>query len=177
MAAIEPSLDSYRKVSPERIRDEWMKTMKAEKPSRGFEVMREHGLLSISAPELLESVGCEQNRYHAYDVWGHAMQCLDFCPPSPTLRMRGLLHDIGKPRTRAFSEKTSDYTFYEHERIGAEMADPLLSRLRFSNDERDAHRRARAASPDLLRRPLERRGGPALDPARRRQICSTICTT
>jgi tRNA nucleotidyltransferase (CCA-adding enzyme) len=47
-----------------------------------------------------------------------------------------LLHDIGKPRSRAFSEKTNDYTFYEHERIGAEMADPLLSRLRFSNDER-----------------------------------------
>jgi tRNA nucleotidyltransferase (CCA-adding enzyme) len=135
-AAILPSLDSYRKVSPERIRDEWMKTLKAHQPSRGFEVMREHGMLDISAPELMESVGCEQNRYHAFDVWGHAMHCLDYCPPSPALRLSGLLHDIGKPRTRAFSEKTNDYTFYEHERIGAEMADPLLGRLRFSNEER-----------------------------------------
>ena len=134
--AIEPSLASYRRVSPERIRDEWVKTMKAEKPSRAFEVMREHGLLAVSAPELLESVGCEQNRYHAYDVWGHAMSCLDHCPPAPVLRMAGLLHDVGKPRSRAFSEKTNDYTFYEHERIGAEMADPLLARLRFSNEER-----------------------------------------
>ncbi len=134
--SIEPSLGSYRKVSPERIRDEWLKTMKAPRPSRAFEVMKDHGMLAITAPELLESVGCEQNRYHAYDVWGHAMSCLDHCPPSPVLRVAGLLHDVGKPRSRAMSEKTGDYTFYEHERIGAEMAEPMLSRLRFSNDER-----------------------------------------
>ncbi len=135
-SAIVPSLASYRKVSAERVRDEWLKTTKAKQPSRAFEVMKDHGLLAISAPELLESVGCEQNRYHAFDVWGHAMRCLDNCPAHPVLRIAGLLHDVGKPRTRAFSEKTEDYTFYEHERIGAEMAGPLLERLRFSNDER-----------------------------------------
>jgi tRNA nucleotidyltransferase (CCA-adding enzyme) len=135
-AAIEPSLASYRKVSAERVRDEWQKTMKAKRPSRAFEVMREHGILEISAPELLESVKCEQNRHHAYDVWTHAMQCLDACPPEAVLRIAGLLHDVGKPRSRAFSTKTNDYTFYEHDRIGAEMADPLLARLRFSNEER-----------------------------------------
>jgi len=134
--AIVPSLDSYRKVSAERIRDEWLKTTKAKKPSRAFEVMKNHGLLAISAPELMESVGCEQNHYHAFDVWGHAMHCLDNCPNQPLLRMAGLLHDVGKPRSRAWSDKTQDYTFYEHERIGAEMAEPMLERLRFSNDER-----------------------------------------
>lgn len=135
--AIQPSLDSYRKVSAERIRDEWMKTMKAARPSRAFEVMREHGLLAITAPELLESVGCEQNRYHAFDVWGHALACLDHCPKDPVLRLAGLFHDIGKPRTRAFSAETQDYTFYDHERVGAEMVDPILQRLRFSNEERE----------------------------------------
>ncbi|HYQ46172.1 MAG TPA: HD domain-containing protein [Polyangiaceae bacterium] len=135
-SAIEPSLGSYRKVSAERVRDEWLKTTKAKQPSRAFEVMKDHGLLAISAPELLESVGCEQNRHHAFDVWGHAMRCLDNCPNHPILRLAGLLHDVGKPRSRAFSDKTEDYTFYEHERIGAEMADPMLERLRFSNDER-----------------------------------------
>jgi tRNA nucleotidyltransferase (CCA-adding enzyme) len=99
--------------------------------------MKDHGLLAITAPELLESVGCAQNRYHAYDVWGHAMHCLDNCPKDPVLRMAGLLHDVGKPRTRAFSDKTEDFTFYEHERIGAEMADPMLDRLRFSTAERE----------------------------------------
>src|SRR3954469_2215018 len=126
--AIEPSLASYRKVSAERIRDEWLKTMKARTPSRAFGVMQKHGILAITAPELIESVGCEQNRYHAYDVWGHALHCLDACPPLPVLRVAGLLHDVGKPRSRAFSDKNQDYTFYDHDRIGAEMADPLLSR-------------------------------------------------
>jgi tRNA nucleotidyltransferase (CCA-adding enzyme) len=134
--AIEPSLDSYRQVSAERVRDEWLKAMKAREPSRAFEVMREHGLLAITAPELLESVGVEQNRHHGYDVWNHALKCLDGCPRVPTLRVAGLIHDIGKPRTRAFSDKTNDYTFYQHERVGAEMADPLLARLRFSNVDR-----------------------------------------
>jgi tRNA nucleotidyltransferase (CCA-adding enzyme) len=135
--AIEPSLTSYAKVSPERIRDEWMKAMKARAPSRAFEVMKDHGLLAITAPELLESVGCEQNRHHAFDVWRHAMECLDACPALPVLRVAGLLHDVGKPRTRAVGEKTNDYTFYEHERVGAEIAEPMLTRLRFSNEERD----------------------------------------
>jgi len=134
--AIEPSLASYAKVSPERIREEWMKSMKAPSPSRAFTVMKDHGMLAITAPEMLESVGCEQNRFHAFDVWGHAMACLDACPPNAVLRVAGLLHDVGKPRSRAFSDKTQDYTFYDHERIGAEMAEPLLARLRFSNDER-----------------------------------------
>lgn len=134
--AIQPSLASYRKVSAERIRDEWLKTMKAKRPSRAFEIMKDHGILAITAPELLESVGCEQNKYHAFDVWGHAMSCLDSAPQSPVLRVAALLHDVGKPRSRAFSDKTNDYTFYEHERIGAEMVEPMLSRLRFSNEER-----------------------------------------
>jgi tRNA nucleotidyltransferase (CCA-adding enzyme) len=135
--AIEPSLDSYRKVSAERIRDEWQKTMKARVPSRAFDVMQRHGILAVTAPELLESVGCTQNKYHAFDVWGHALHCLDACPPIPVLRVAGLLHDIGKPRSRAWSDKNQDFTFYEHDRIGAEMVGPLLSRLRFSTEERE----------------------------------------
>lgn len=136
-AAIEPSLGSYRKVSPERIRDEWLKSMKAKRPSRAFDVMRQHGLLAITAPELMEAVGCEQNKYHAFDVWGHTMACMDACPHSPILRMAGLLHDVGKPRSREFSDKTQDFTFYNHELIGANMARPMLERLKFSNAERD----------------------------------------
>jgi tRNA nucleotidyltransferase (CCA-adding enzyme) len=135
-AAIRPALDTYRKVSAERVRDEWIKALKARAPSRAFEVMRLHGLLEVSAPELLPQYGCDQNKWHRYDVWGHAMACVDACAGDPVLRLSALLHDVGKPATRAFSEKTQDFTFYDHERVGAEMVDPLLSRLRFSNDER-----------------------------------------
>ncbi|WP_437510530.1 CCA tRNA nucleotidyltransferase [Sorangium sp. So ce1099] len=130
------SHQTFRCVSAERVRDEWLKAMRARRPSVAFEIMRRTELLAITCPEMIESVGCEQNRWHAYDVWGHAMACLDACKPEPILRVAALMHDIGKPRTRAFSDKTHDYTFYEHERVGADMAEPILARLRFSNDER-----------------------------------------
>src|SRR5262245_2557063 len=128
---------TFRRVSAERVRDEWLKSMLARKPSVAFDIMRRTSLLTITCPELVESVGCEQNRWHAYDVWGHAMACVDACKPEPMLRVAALLHDVAKPRTRAFSDKTQDWTFYEHERVGAEMADPILMRLRFSNEDRE----------------------------------------
>ncbi|NUP13558.1 MAG: HD domain-containing protein [Polyangiaceae bacterium] len=128
--------DTFKKVSAERVRDEWVKSMTAGKPSIAFDTMRKTGLLGITCPELIESVGCTQNRYHSFDVWGHAMACLDAAEPDAVLRMSALFHDVGKPRSRAFSDKTNDFTFYDHERIGAEMADPILQRLRFSNEER-----------------------------------------
>ena len=136
-AAISPTLDTFRKVSAERVRDEWMKTMKAKTPSRAFEVMRTSGILGVSCPEMLEGVGMEQNKWHSLDVWNHAMTCMDACAGDPVLRIAALLHDVGKPRSREFSEKTKDWTFYDHDKIGAEIALPIVSRLRFSNEERD----------------------------------------
>jgi tRNA nucleotidyltransferase (CCA-adding enzyme) len=135
--AIAPTLDTYKKVSAERVRDEWIKTMKAKKPSRAFDIMRETGILAVSCPEMLEGFGMEQNKWHAYDVWRHSMECMDACVGDPILRIAALLHDVGKPRTRAFSDKTQDYTFYDHDRVGAEIAFPITTRLKFSNDERD----------------------------------------
>ncbi len=135
--AIPDSLDTFRKVSRERVRDEWIKTMKAAEPSRAFEVMRATGILGVTLPELLEQVGCAQNRWHAHDVWTHTMKCLDASDGDPTVRVAALLHDLGKPRTRAWSDQNRDYTFYHHERVGADMADRWLREYRFSNTERE----------------------------------------
>ncbi len=137
LAAIPDALERYRRVSRERVRDEWLKLMKAPEPSVGFELMRKSGILGVTCPELLEQVGCEQNRCHAYDVWTHTMRCLDLTPIDPELRVAALFHDLGKPRARVLSEKTGDHTFYEHERIGAQMADGWLKRYRFSSGERE----------------------------------------
>ena len=64
------------------------------------------------------------------------MACLDASIESPQLRIAALLHDVGKPRSREKHDVTGEYTFYNHESIGAKMADPILRRLKFSNDDR-----------------------------------------
>jgi tRNA nucleotidyltransferase (CCA-adding enzyme) len=135
-AAIAPTLDTFRRVAAERVRDEWIKTMRARRPSVAFDVMRRTGILGVTCPELLEGVGLSQNRWHAYDVWRHGVECMDACAGDPVLRIAALLHDVGKPRVRAWSDQASDYTFYDHDRVGAEIAEPIAARLRFSNDER-----------------------------------------
>ena len=57
---------------------------------------------------------------------------MDACVADPILRIAALLHDVGKPKTRAWSDKTKDWTFYAHDRVGAEIAEPIAARLRFS---------------------------------------------
>lgn len=134
-AAISGCLEAFARVSPERVRDEWLRAFGAPTPSRAFSVMLRTGILGVTCPDLVEQHGCAQNRYHAYDVWTHTMECMDACARGPEHRLAGLLHDLGKPRTRALSEKTGDYTFYNHEQVGANMAAAWLKRYRFSNDQ------------------------------------------
>lgn len=135
--AIPASLDAFRKVSPERVREEWMRSFAARKPSAAFDLMRETGILAITCPELVLQHGCAQNKWHAYDVWRHTMECMDACERGPVHRLAGLLHDIGKPQTRELSDKTGDYTFFNHEQVGARMADGFLRAYRFSGEERE----------------------------------------
>ncbi len=136
-AAFHGALGTFKKVSPERVRAEWLKAMKAKRPSVAFEVMKDTGILGVTYPELLDQVGCEQNKWHEYDVWGHTMAVLDNSEGTPVERLAALLHDVGKPRSRQRSDKTNDYTFYNHERIGADMAEKWLRAYRFSNEERE----------------------------------------
>jgi tRNA nucleotidyltransferase (CCA-adding enzyme) len=127
MAAAAPLVTS---VSAERINDELTKLfVKARKPSIGLELLRETGILAYLWPELLEGVGVEQNEWHAYDVWTHLLATLDATPPGDlTIRLAALLHDVGKPRTKDGPH------FYRHEIVGAEMAEAMLERFRFSNE-------------------------------------------
>jgi tRNA nucleotidyltransferase (CCA-adding enzyme) len=136
LAAIPGSLHAFSQVSKERVRDEWLRALAAPRPSRAFEVMRDSGILTITCPALMEQVGCTQNHYHAYDVWQHSMVCMDESPRDALQRLAALLHDLGKPRTRALSDKTGDYTFYHHETVGANMAEEWLRAYRFSSEER-----------------------------------------
>jgi putative nucleotidyltransferase with HDIG domain len=115
-------------VSAERVADEFGKLFTARVPSIGLELLRDTGVLEQLWPELLEGVGVEQNEWHAYDVYRHALATLDASPRGDlVLRLAALLHDVGKPRTKDGPH------FYRHEIEGAEMAKAMLERFRFSN--------------------------------------------
>jgi tRNA nucleotidyltransferase (CCA-adding enzyme) len=141
LQAIPSTLASFRKVSAERIRDELLKLLAAERPSRGLELLRTSGLLAEIMPELLEGVGCAQNRFHRFDVYGHTLATLDAASRDDVLRLGALLHDVGKPRTRAPKEDApGEFSFWKHEYLGAEMAEGICDRLRLSNAQKESVR-------------------------------------
>ncbi len=126
MAAAAPLVKS---VSAQRVQEELVKLLSASKPSIGFTLLQESGVLAGFLPELAEGVGVQQNEWHAYDVWYHSLATLDAAPPGDlSLRLAALLHDVGKPRTKEGPH------FYRHEIVGAQMAREILERLRFPTD-------------------------------------------
>lgn len=160
IGALAPRLSA---VAPERIGAEFGRLLVTDRPAWGMQRLRELGLLAQFAPELLEMVGVEQNRYHRFPVWEHALMALALVPPVLHLRLAALLHDVAKPRCLSVDE-AGERHFYRHEVIGAEMADALLRRLRF-----DGETRARAVHLVRVHMDLHL-DGPATDAALRRMI-------
>jgi putative nucleotidyltransferase with HDIG domain len=136
LAAIHPSLNVTAKVASERVRDEINKIIKSPKPSRAFHLMEETGLLVLALPELAACRGVEQPDFHRFDVLDHSILACDFAAseeaPLP-VRLAALLHDIGKPATGAVNS-AGRLTFYQHERVSAELGRHILSRLHYPHD-------------------------------------------
>ena len=127
-------------ISPERVRDELIKIFTSPDPARGFDLLHQSGLLAVWIPELLEMRGCAQSPEHhpEGDVWVHTRLLLTHLKnPSPVLALSALLHDIGKPRTSK-TDPDGRIRFFGHEGVGARMAEEILRRLRFPNDEINA---------------------------------------
>jgi len=129
LAGMKHNRDHLKNISAERIRDELLKTMSAEHPSKAFLYMKETDILEYVLPELLEGVGMEQRERHQFDVFHHALYSCDFMERDSVLRMTALLHDIGKPR--CYKLRDGVPTFYGHENVGADLAGEILRRLKF----------------------------------------------
>lgn len=122
-------------ISAERIRDEFVKILSSNDPSRGIRMLSETGLLNQFAPELEEMKGVTQDGGHAYDVWEHTLHALNSLPGNADLlvRLAVLFHDTGKPKTKI--KDGERIRFYGHEEVSAEIARTVMNRLRFSKDE------------------------------------------
>ena len=140
-AAVRDMADHITRVSAERIRDELLKLFRPPYAARGLDLLHESGLLAQVLPELLPTVTCEQSPdYHPEGtVYDHIRLMLSKLPAEASVELpwTALLHDIAKPVTQSECEEGRIH-FYGHEKIGADMAQQILQRLRFPNVEIEA---------------------------------------
>lgn len=140
-AAIQQYASKLCQISPERIREELAKLFSPPHAARGLVLLRETRLLEQVLPELAATVGCEQSpEFHPEgDVFAHLVLMLRRmrAPADPLLPWAVLLHDIAKPLTASRDPRTGEIHFYGHERVGAELAQDILLRLRFPRKQAD----------------------------------------
>ncbi|MEO8637898.1 MAG: HD domain-containing protein [Candidatus Taylorbacteria bacterium] len=135
--AIIANAELLKNISPERIRDEFVRIIMSDNPSKGIQMAQNMGILKFVVPELLEGIGVEQNKAHAFDVWTHLLETLKHAKKKEwplEIRLAALFHDISKPETRRRNPKTGEWSFYGHEVVGARVTKNILTRLKFSRE-------------------------------------------
>jgi poly(A) polymerase len=147
-AAITTMADRIDIVSAERVQAELVKLVQAPTPVAGLRLMVDTGLADRVLPELpLLQLEIDEHHRHK-DVYEHTLTVLertlaletgpDGALPGPdlVLRLAALMHDVGKPRTRAF-EPGGGVSFHHHEVVGAKLTRRRMQALRFGNDVTD----------------------------------------
>ncbi len=133
LEAIKKNAKFLSHIALERIKDELARIILSDAPAEGIDMLHQTGLLNYIIPELEKGVGVKQNRHHIYTIYKHSILSLKHCPsPKLEVRLAALLHDIAKPQTKRGEGEYA--TFYNHDHIGARVAEKILSRLKFSNN-------------------------------------------
>ena len=138
IASIRRNKDRLEILSWERIADELNKIMRTPKPSVGFLLLDECGLLPAVLPALANLKGVEtvSGRGHK-DNFRHSLQVLDnvaAVSDNVWLRWAALLHDIGKAATKHWEPDTG-WTFRGHEYVGSKMVKGVFSKLKMSQTD------------------------------------------
>jgi poly(A) polymerase/tRNA nucleotidyltransferase (CCA-adding enzyme) len=136
--AIEKNSGLLGKISKERIRDEFSKIIMSDNPVMALEMSSRLGLLKFISPEFEKGIGMEQNQAHAYTVWEHLLRTLEHSVKKDLpfhVRLASFFHDIAKPLTRKWLK--NQWTFYNHEVVGAKLAKATLTELKFPKETVD----------------------------------------
>lgn len=161
-ATIQKEAWRLRETAAERILAELLRVYRSARSASVTSLMLNGGLLEVVFPEIKPMKGCPQNAYHHKDVWEHSLLVLETCERMlgrlddflgpvrdcvrenlgrrnrlPILKLSALLHDMGKPSTRAVNQETGRITFYGHDARGEEMAHDIGQRLKMSLEDRE----------------------------------------
>jgi poly(A) polymerase len=131
--AIKENAERIKIISQERVTDELNKIIAAKKPSVGFKLLYESGLLNFIFPQMVDLAGAEyiDGKGHK-DNFYHTLQVLDNVALQSNniwLRWAAILHDIGKPATKRF-EEGHGWTFHGHEVVGGRMVPKIFNQLK-----------------------------------------------
>lgn len=137
LRSIGDNAERIKIISQERITDELNKIILSPKPSVGFRLLFETGLLQIILPkmvdlagaEMVEGVGHKDNFYHTLQVLDNVASRTD----DLWLRWAAILHDIGKPATKKFEDH--GWTFHGHEVVGGRMVPKIFNALKLPGGE------------------------------------------
>ncbi len=137
--AIKRNAERINIVSKERITEELNKIILSPKPSIGFKLLNESGLLKLIFPQLSQLKGVEvvQGRGHK-DNFLHTLQVLDQVAEKSDdlwLRWAALLHDIAKPQTKRWEDGTG-WTFHGHEFKGSKMVPKIFADMKLPLNEK-----------------------------------------
>jgi poly(A) polymerase len=140
ITAITNMVDRLKIISAERIRDEFTKTLMSPNPRLGITLLVETGLADKFLPEIPKLKLEIDEHHHHKDVYEHTLTVLEQAialeerlgGPNLTLRLAALMHDIGKPKTKALIAG-GGVSFHHHEVVGSRMTKERLRELRFEN--------------------------------------------
>ena len=132
--AIFKSRMQLKKISKERIKEEFSKILLSDYVDKGLFLMKELGILEIIIPEIEMLYEFNQNNpHHHKDVFAHTVSVVKNTKKDLLTRVTALFHDIGKPNTHSI-DKNGISHYYGHENNSAEIASFALRRLKFPND-------------------------------------------
>src|SRR5438552_2380960 len=139
--ALATNADSINQISAERIRDELVRIFLSPNRVRGWDLVDSSGLMRAILPELEAMKGVLQpEQFHPEgDVFIHTRLMLQLLPEKVSIPLvfAVLLHDVAKP-IPATVDNTGRIRFNDHDRIGAQMTEAIMRRLRFSGAEIEA---------------------------------------